>query len=223
MALEVESSAWDGLLSSVGSTDVYYSRGYLEAAAAAEPGRCAYLYLRDPGGAVVFPCVVRELPELKIRDVTTVAYGGPLGLGPSPPVEQFSSLYEDWCAEQEIVTTFVRFHPLFANHRYAPSSLRRERVKDSVKWALEGDLFAGLHRHHRRLSRRRRLAARIQAPLHLIVIARAVVREGVHDVQRYRDLTGSTEVDYDGFCPAYRCELSETAPVSELPSPGSTA
>jgi hypothetical protein len=82
MTLEVESSAWDGLLFSVGWTDVYYRRGYLEAAAAAEPGRCAYLYLRELGGAVVFPSVVRELPELGIRDVTTVAYGGPLGLGP---------------------------------------------------------------------------------------------------------------------------------------------
>lgn len=47
--------------------------------------------------------------------------------------------------------------------------------------------------------------------------------KGVHDVQRYRDLTGSTEVDSEGFFPAYRCELSETAPPNELPSAGSTA
>jgi serine/alanine adding enzyme len=347
MTLEVESSAWDGLLSSVGWTDVYYRRGYLEAAAAAEPGRCAYLYLRDPGGAVVFPSVVRELPELGIRDVTTVAYGGPLGLGPSPPVAQFSGRYDDWCAEQEIVTTFVRFPPLFANHRYAPSSLRCERVQDSVTWPLEGDLFAGLHRHHRRLIRRaksagirvsvtvspdrldrfaalyeqtmRRLGAtrfyffsdrywgRLTEELAAHILLFDALRDGdvlasivcfasnpwlhyhlgassdearrlgashlllyeaarfgqehgyeqlhlgsgvgagggsllefkrrftsspsleqwfgkgVHDVQRYRDLTGSTEIEYDGFFPAYRRELSDTAPAKDSPCARSTA
>lgn len=337
MTLEVESSAWDGLLSSVGCTDVYYRRGYLEAAAVAQPGRCAYLYLRHPGGAVVFPCVVRELAEKGIRDATTVAYGGPLALGPSPPVEEFSVLYEDWCAEQQIVTTFVRFHPLFANHRYAPHSLRCERVEDSVTWPLEGDLFAGLHRHHRRLIRKaesagirvsvtvgpdrldrfaalyeqtmRRLGAtrfyffsdrywdrlvqglaehillfdalrdgdvvasivcfathpwlhyhlgassdeaRRLGASHLLLFEAARFGQeegyehlhlgsgvgasgdsllefkrrftsspsleqwfgkGVHDVKRYGDLTGSTEIDYDGFFPAYRCEMSQTSPV----------
>jgi hypothetical protein len=39
--------------------------------------------------------------------------------------------------------------------------------------------------------------------------------KGVHDVQRYRDVTGSSEIDYEGFVPAYRFELSETAPVNE--------
>jgi serine/alanine adding enzyme len=347
MTLEVESSAWDRLLSSVGWTDVYYRRGYLETAAAAQPGRCAYLYLRTRGGAVVFPCVVRELAEMGIRDATTVAYGGPLALGPNPPVEQFSRFYEDWCTEQEIVTTFVRFHPLFANHRYAPSSFRRERVEDSVTWPLKGDLFAGLHRHHRRLIRRaknasirvsmtvspdrldrfaalykqtmRRLGAtrfyfftdqywvRLTQELREQVLLFDALRDGnvlasivcfathpwlhyhlgansdearrlgashlllyeaarfgqesgyeqlhlgsgvgaggdsllefkrrftsspsleqwfgkgVHDVQRYRELTGSTEVHYDGFFPAYRYELSETAPVNESPVARGTA
>jgi serine/alanine adding enzyme len=347
MTLEVESSAWDGLLASAGWTDVYYRQGYLEAAAAAQPGRCAYLYLRGPGGAVVFPCVVRELAEQGIRDLTTVAYGGPLALGRNPPVEQFSSLYEDWCAEQQIVTTFVRFHPLFANHRYAPSSLHLQRVEDSITWPLEGDLFAGLHRHHRRLIRKAKSAgirvsltvspdrldrfavlyeqtmrrvgatrfyffsdrywgrltqelaeyvllfdalrdgdvlasivcfatrpwlhyhlgassdeARRLGASHLLLYEAARFGQedgyehlhlgagvgaggdsllefkrrftsspsleqwfgkGVHDVQRYRDLTGSTEIDYDGFFPAYGPERSETAPAKDSPCVGSRA
>jgi serine/alanine adding enzyme len=154
MTLEVQPSAWDRLLSGVGWTDVYYRRGYLETVAASQPGRGAYLYFRDQGGAVAFPCVVRESAELRIRDATTVGYGGPLGLGPSPPFEEFARLYDDWCAEEKIVTTFVRFHPLFANHRYALPSLRRERVEGSVTWPLDGDLLAGMHPHHRRLIRK---------------------------------------------------------------------
>jgi serine/alanine adding enzyme len=56
------------------------------------------------------------------------------------------------------VTTFVRFHPLFANHRDAPSSLRRERVKDGGTWPLQGDPFVSMHRHHRLLIRKAKTA-----------------------------------------------------------------
>jgi Acetyltransferase (GNAT) domain len=154
LALAVEPSSWDGLLGGAGWTDIYFRRAYLEAAAIAQSGRCEYLLLRDRGGAVAFPCIVRESTELGVRDVTTVAYGGPLALGQSPPVEQFSSAYERWCAEHDIVTSFVRFHPLLANHRNAPTCLRLERAEGSVAWPLEGDLLAGVHRHHRRLIRR---------------------------------------------------------------------
>ena len=52
------------------------------------------------------------------------------------------------------MTTFVRFHPLFANHRYAAPCFRRERVEGTVSWQLDGELFAGMHRHHRRLVRK---------------------------------------------------------------------
>jgi hypothetical protein len=180
-----------------------------------------------------------------------------VGLGPSPRVEQFPIRYE-------IVTTFVRFHPLFANHRYAPSSLRRERVNDSVTWLLQGDLFAGVHRHHRRLIRKaktagirvsvtvspdrldgfatlygqtmRRLGAtrfyffsdrywnRLTREVAEHILLFEALRDGdlrlefkrrftsspllekwfgngVHDVHHYRDLTGSTEIDYEGFFP----------------------
>ena len=52
------------------------------------------------------------------------------------------------------MTTFVRFHPLFGNDRYAGSCFHRQQVEGSVTWPLDGDLFAGLHRHHRRLVRK---------------------------------------------------------------------
>jgi serine/alanine adding enzyme len=154
VTLEVESSAWDELLARAGCADAYYLRGYLESAAVTQAGWCSYLYLGRAGGAVAFPCVVRELSELGARDVTTVGYGGPLALGEDPPLEEFSALYDQWCAEHGIVTTFVRFHPLFANHRYAPQRFERERVEGTVSWPLAGDLSGGMHRHHRRLVRK---------------------------------------------------------------------
>jgi serine/alanine adding enzyme len=150
----VDPSGWDQLLANAGCTDAYYLRGYIECAATTQSGWGSYLYLAGPDGVVAFPCVVRELPELGVRDVTTVGYGGPLALGADPPLARFAALYEEWCAEQGIVTTFIRFHPLLANHRYAGPLFRLERGQGSVSWPLSSDLFGAMHRHHRRLVRK---------------------------------------------------------------------
>jgi serine/alanine adding enzyme len=48
----------------------------------------------------------------------------------------------------------VRFHPLLENHRYAQPLFHVEPVTGSVSWRLEGDLFAGMHAHHRRAVRK---------------------------------------------------------------------
>jgi serine/alanine adding enzyme len=154
LTLEVEPSGWDDLLARFGCTDVYYLRGYVESVATTQSGRSVYLLLNEDEGVVAFPCVVRSSDAPAVRDVTTVGYGGPLALGGDPPVERFAELYERWCAEHEIVSTFVRFHPLFENHRYAAPVFHRQRIEGSVSWPLDGDLFAGLHPHHRRLVRR---------------------------------------------------------------------
>jgi hypothetical protein len=156
MAIEVDPARWDDLLRAAGIGDAYYLRGYLEGAAAAAGGRCAYLHVAEPSGAVFFPCVIRDIPGATGHDATTVAFGGPLSVGPRPPLDAFSARYEDWCAVFEIISTFVRFHPLFANHLHAPAFLRTERVEPSVAWTLEGDLLRGMHPHHQRLVRKAR-------------------------------------------------------------------
>jgi hypothetical protein len=158
MKLEVDPARWDEMLERLGCRDAYYRRGYVDSAAELHPGRAAYLLAGDERGAVVFPCLIREQPESAIRDVTTFAYGGPLALSDDPPVERFFALYEDWCAEQGIVATFARFHPLFENHRLAAPYFHCERVEGSVGWLLDGDLFARMHRHHRRLVRKAQTA-----------------------------------------------------------------
>ena len=154
MTLEIEPSEWDDLLARAGCSDIYYLRGYVDSAATTQSGRSSYLFLGDAGGCVAFPCIVRELQKSGMRDLTTVGYGGPLALGADPPLDRFYARYDEWCMEHDVVTTFVRFHPLFANHRYAGSRFHRQQIEGTVSWSLDGDLFAGLHRHHRRLVRK---------------------------------------------------------------------
>jgi len=62
----------------------------------------------------------------------------------------FWERYGAWAGERGIVTTFVRFHPLYENHAYAPQD-GRERLADTATWPLppDADLYAGMHAKHR--------------------------------------------------------------------------
>ena len=131
------------MLAELGFDDAYLRREYAETAVTLDPGELALLHAER----TVFPCIVRELEG--VRDVTGLyGFGGPVGESP-----HFYELYEDWCRERGIVTTFTWFHPRFANHR--DSRFHVEPRGGTVAWRLdESDLFERLHRHHRRAVRK---------------------------------------------------------------------
>jgi len=142
---ELEPEAWDELLAELGCTDSYLLASYVQASAAAEGGRPTFLEHES----VVLACLARDV-QAGGRDVTTpYGYGGPVAADPGTPVGRFWGAYESWCAENGVVSTFVRFHPRFENHRLAPEVLRVERAGPAIAWRLDGDLLGGLHRTHR--------------------------------------------------------------------------
>jgi serine/alanine adding enzyme len=148
---EVPPDQWDALLEERGLRDIYFLRAYVEATCSIEKGRPAYLHAAGDDGDVVFACIVRDNPP----DVTTpYGGGGPLALGPRPPVEHFWALYETWCRDRGIVASFFRFHPLLGNHRGVPVHV--ERLGRTVAWRLAPriDLAETMHKHHRRLARK---------------------------------------------------------------------
>ena len=161
--VEVEPAEWDSLLDRLGCADVYLTRAYVEAACLLDPGTPAYLRHAEPGGEVVFCCIVREIEARDggpaARDVTTpYGYGGPVAVGERAPVARFYELYERWCRENGVVSSFIRFHPLFANHSYAGEGIRLQPLSGTIGWQLEAsrDLFRGMHRHHQRVIRKAR-------------------------------------------------------------------
>jgi Acetyltransferase (GNAT) domain len=153
--VEVEPARWDALVRGLGVTDVYYTRGFIEASAPLAGGRPAFLDLAGDEGHVLFPCIVREDP---LDVVTPYGYGGPLAVGDRPPVGEFAARYEDWCREQGAVSSFVVFHPLFGNDAgEMAAGFHRTAMAGTVAWRLDrGDVFGSMHRHHRRVVRRAR-------------------------------------------------------------------
>jgi serine/alanine adding enzyme len=158
---EIQPAEWDELLAGLGCADAYFLRGYIESGRVLEGGEPIFLRLSEAGGEVVFTGLVREHGD--VRDlITPYGYGAPVGVGLQPPVERFYELYDAWCKEHRIVTSFVRFHPLLGNHRQAPDDplVRVEVLGTTVGWRLDlhDDLMEGLHPKHRNKVRKARRA-----------------------------------------------------------------
>jgi serine/alanine adding enzyme len=160
--LEVAPADWDDLLAEIELRDVYLRRDYLESAALLGQGRPAFLHLASAGGDVVFACLVRDAGDGYADVGTPMGYGGPVAAGDEPPVAPFFDAYEAWCAENRVVATFARFHPLLANQELAQGRWHVEQIGHSVGWRLAGrdedGLFAGMDAHHRRVVRKARAA-----------------------------------------------------------------
>jgi len=153
---EIPAGDWDARLDGLGLTDAYLRRGYLRSGAALAGAEPVLLHLAGADGDVVFAALLRDDPT----DVSTpYGYGGPVAVGAGPPVAEFASAYEQWCARRGVVSSFVLYHPLFANQELALPAFRHEALTGTISWSLEtDDLLVGLHRHHRRMIRRARAA-----------------------------------------------------------------
>ena len=164
---EVDPAGWDELLAALDCADAYLLREYVEGAGLLDAGRSTFLHLEGPGGHVLFACLVREVPGGGFDVTTPYGYGGPVAVGEHPPVERFYELYESWCSDRGIVTSFVRFHPLFANHRQAPPGFRVELLSPTIGWRLDGerDLLAAMHSKHRNVVRKASAAGVTVSPV----------------------------------------------------------
>lgn len=156
--VEVDQSDWDHVLASLRCDDAYLVRAYVESAAVLEPGAPTLLHLSTHGGDIVFALLRRAIAGDTRCDVTTpYGYGGPVATGANPPVEDFWRRYGEWCSETGVVSTFFRFHPLFANEGLAPESVHVESIGPTVGWRLDQpDLFKGIHASHRTACRKAR-------------------------------------------------------------------
>jgi serine/alanine adding enzyme len=143
---EVSAGEWDELLRELSCADAYLLRAYVEASCVLDPGEPVLL---EHDGAVL-ACIVRAIPDTDAYDVTTpYGYGGPVG-------GELDQAYGRWCTERGIVSTFIRYHPLFENYRNAP---RATFAGSTVGWPLEGDLLAGMHGKHRNVVRKAQKAS----------------------------------------------------------------
>lgn len=131
-----QNQEWDAVVRSFHSYDVYYLSGYVKAFHIHGDGEPLLFYYEEAsdnsdnysirGINVVMKRDISndarftgKIDKNKWFDfVTPYGYGGWLIEGQGDAIQLFQA-YKNWCTEHNIISEFVRYHPVLENHRYS--------------------------------------------------------------------------------------------------------
>jgi hypothetical protein len=143
---------WYYYLNKLEEKDVYFDPKYCQIYEEYNEGK-AFLFVYEEGdNFVYYPFLLRRinnLPQLKnltldkeyFDIITPYGYGGPISnvkdsLTKESLFKNFSKVFSIYCEENNIVSEFVRFHPLLGNHQYYVG-IDRTFVRNTVYVDLE--------------------------------------------------------------------------------------
>lgn len=180
----VPHDAWDRAVGDVQRRSVYHSLGYHLASLHLEPEHTIPVLLRSERAGVLLPLLMRPLPIQAGWDATSAyGYGGPLALTSRSGGHDFGDSIDSWALANGVVTTFLRYEPMMHNETLGPDQAHPTMVGTTVLWGIDEtrDLFAGMHAHHRRITRRAK-ALGVEVRVHC----------GNVDLQTFREMYQAT-------------------------------
>lgn len=162
-----EPERWERAYARASCKDIYYRHAYAELCHCMGDGDpLLFVYEDEEGHTVCYAFIRRPLHALPFaRDARlegewydiispTYGYGGPLCAEPHEQLLwEFRAEFEDWCRGANIVSEFVRFHPLSDIHRLLEGTMDIVYDRESVFIDLsrtEEELFGRYHPSHQR-------------------------------------------------------------------------
>ena len=124
---DINSPDWDDVVKSFKDHDVYYLRGYLKCLQINGDGEPLLFYYQDENCRGINVILKRDvsldtnftnLEKNKYFDFSTpYGYGGWIIEGDN--YQGLFNTYNEWCKDNNIISEFVRFHPLINNQIYS--------------------------------------------------------------------------------------------------------
>lgn len=129
--------------------DIYFDYRYARAYEANGDGEANYAVFSGANGMkVLYPFLKVKIPDYGLAssyyDLTSCyGYGGPLVASYNDQdMEAFENLFHDWCADNQVIAEFIRFHPVLENHdkfkRNIKTELNRQTVCVDLSLSLQG-------------------------------------------------------------------------------------
>lgn len=121
------SNEWDNIVRSFKKYDVYWLSGYVKAFNKHGDGEPLLFYYEEKNSRAINVVMKRDisddpnflevLPKGQYFDLTTpYGYGG--WIIEAEDTTKIFTLYEEWCKKNNIVSEFVRYHPIIKNYEY---------------------------------------------------------------------------------------------------------
>ncbi|MGG3468168.1 GNAT family N-acetyltransferase [Neobacillus pocheonensis] len=163
-----EKENWHKYLDQSIRKDIYFTPEYLEVYERNGDGKAQLFIYEDGQDFVYYPFLLRGLNDLKfaedvkrkygdLYDITTpYGYGGPITntkdeIRKQQLFRQFEASFRSYCYQKNIITEFVRFHPLIRNdqdYKDIESTLNRHTVYVDLSLDLE-DIWANYDNKNR--------------------------------------------------------------------------
>lgn len=110
-----------GIISLQGKNmDIYFDDNYGKLYEKAEQGKYRTFYYNDSNGCIKHSFIYRQIPDTHWCDIVTpYGYGGPVVINVRGDreglISRFHKAFEEYCHENNVVSEFVRFHPVENN------------------------------------------------------------------------------------------------------------
>lgn len=136
-----EKQKWDEIVKSFKRYDVYYLSGYVKAFKVNGDGEPILICIKNSNTRMINVVMKRDISEIKyfanivskgnfFDFITPYGYGGPLIEGND--FEDLFNQYNEFCKNNNIVSEFVRFHPLLRNSSQCSSFYKVIDLGDTV-------------------------------------------------------------------------------------------
>lgn len=123
-----ESKKWDNLVKTFKNYDIYYLSGYVKSFEMHGDGEPILFHYEDSNIKAINVSMKKDISEFEFYNdiipknqlfdlATPYGYGGFIVEGNSCPesINRLNKKYEDFCIENNIISEFVRFHPVINN------------------------------------------------------------------------------------------------------------
>jgi hypothetical protein len=138
---------WRQLCNSFENIDVFFFPEYARLFELHGDGRpYLFVYKNSSRDLVIYPFLKRSLSEFfryqkidkNLFDITSpYGYNGYLRNNNTINMEEFYNHFHDYCNNNNIISEFVRFHPLLNNIVYAPSKVKKLNWRETVVIKLD--------------------------------------------------------------------------------------
>ncbi len=147
-----EAKEWSSIVNSFEPVDIYYTPGYVKPFYENGDGEPFLSYYEDIKGRVINVFLLRDIAEderfqnlmgkNKYYDIITpYGYGGPL-YESYGDIKELSNNYfkafSEFCIENNIVSEFIRLHPLLKNHTFSQYFYDIKKIRKTVYIDLRG-------------------------------------------------------------------------------------
>jgi serine/alanine adding enzyme len=137
-----ERSIWSSLYKSFNKIDIFYYPEYLKLFELHGDGEAfLFVYYQSPQDIVIYPFLKRSLRQtpwfknikVNLFDITSpYGYGGYLRNSESVNMEQFFNCFHQYCLNNNIISEFIRFHPILENINYVPKSINIKQYNQTI-------------------------------------------------------------------------------------------